>query len=219
MDPRRAEAAEIHDRQVKRFELLRYLYKQSLQLQDGQIQSVPAGEIQGALGITPAERSQIEQCLMDRGLVEIVVFGPELAIATRGIDYVEAALTEPDRRTEFFPPASTLIMNISGGVHGSQIQQGTTGSTQTAMSPTDASASLAALVAELRAEVQRLVLAAPQQQELETDLSTIEIQTRAGKPKWSIVRESLASARNILEGVVAGAIYTKIVELLAALPY
>src|SRR5581483_6026191 len=172
------ETADIRTLQAKRFELLKFLYDNSRQLQDGQLQSVHAGVIQGALGISPAIRSQIEDYLSKRGLIEIAAMGPELAITVRGIDYVEAALVEPDRPTEYFPPASTLVMHVHGGIHGSQIQQGTVHSVQTNMQAPFDIAALLGIVASVKAAAANVPLDRRERDELHVDFATIELQGR-----------------------------------------
>src|SRR5581483_6080887 len=164
------------------------------------LQSVHAGVIQGALGISPAIRSQIEDYLSKRGLIEIAAMGPELAITVRGIDYVEAALVEPDRPTEYFPPASTLVMHVHGGIHGSQIQQGTVHRVQTNMKAPFDIAALLGIVASVKAEAANVALDRRERDELDVDFATIELQGRSSNPKRAIIAESVGSIRNILEG-------------------
>jgi hypothetical protein len=216
-DHNAAEAADIHDRQVKRFEVLKFLYRDAGHLQDGQIQSVSAGVIQGAVGITPAERSQIEDYLSKRGLIEIVAMGPELAITTRGIDYVEAALTQPERPTEYFPPASTLVLNVHGGIHGSQIQQGTSHSVQHANVSTIDVTALLGLLDRVRTAAADVMIGGPQRAELVADLATIEAQAKSSNPKRSMMSESLTSARNILEGAAGSMLAAQLPSLLVQL--
>jgi hypothetical protein len=212
---------DIRQLQAKRFQFLRYLYERSRMLQDGELQEVAGPDIQGAVGISAAERSQIEDYLAKRGLIEIVSVGPTLAITVAGIDYIEAALTEPDRPTRYFPPASTLILNVTGGIHGSQISQGSIGSSQhmTVGTSADVIVTLLALVSDIRAELRARSMAADQRQEAEADLATIELQARSPKPKWSVIRETLSSTRSVAEGVVGSMLATKILEMLTHLPH
>jgi len=195
-------SAEILQRKARRFQFLRYLYEHSLRLQDGQIQEVSAGEMQGAVGISAPERSQIEDYLAKRGLIELVSMGPTMAITITGIDYVEAALTAPERPTQYFPPAATLIMNVSGGIHGSQVLQGSHASSPqlTVGASADVVSALLALVGDIRTEIGGRSMTADRQ-EAEADLVTIEAQARSPKPKWTVIREALVSTRSVVEGI------------------
>ena len=71
---------------------------------------------------------------------------------------------------------------------------------------------------EIRAELERIHAPATTRAEVETDLQTIELQARAAKPKWRIVRESLLSARAIVENLIASEIFAKLQALLGGLP-
>ena len=105
-----------------------------------------------------------------------------------------------------------------GKMEHSQIQQGTVGSSQQQnVSGIDSSAILA-LVRDIRAELERIQAPATTRAEVETDLQTIELQARAVKPKWRIVRESLLSARSIVENLIASEIFAKLQALLGGLP-
>lgn len=105
---------------------------------------------------------------------------------------MERALAAPDRPTERFAPIN--ILNISGGVHGSQIQQGVHSSSQTQSVDWKA---LAALILELRREIGSL--SGDDAAIARAHIETLEAQNRSPAPSPGIVRESLSSLRTIFE--------------------
>ncbi|MCA7084072.1 hypothetical protein K7G19_10690 [Cupriavidus sp. DB3] len=99
-------------------------------------------------------------------------------------------------------------------MHASQIQQGTNASTQNyAPSAGFDAEAVRGLLRELRELVKGLALPPLVAQELEADLSTIEAQAAAPRPKVSILRESVASVRNVLENAIGGALGSAIPAL------
>jgi hypothetical protein len=164
---------------------LKFVYDDAQKLPQGQRQSLHSGTISEALGFTADEQHRIEQYLKDKHFIEFVSFGPYIEITAHGIDYVEDALSHPDRKTEFFP--AITVMNISGGVHHSQIQQGTNRSQQTIFAGLDP-ASLRELVATIRAQSAALTIAEGRRLELDSDLATIDAQLQSPTPKKGIIR-------------------------------
>jgi hypothetical protein len=79
----------------------------------------------------------------------------------------------------------------------SQIQQGTTGSTQTLEAVDEAA--LRELLADVRAVATSLELQVDSTAELEAELPTIDAQLGSPRPKSQVLRESLASTRAILK--------------------
>ncbi len=88
---------------------------------------------------------------------------------------------------------------IHGNIQDSQIQIETTNSTQTKTVEFDID-KLAKLVEALRSTIDAVGVNENGKQELGSEISTIEAQIKSPKPKNSIIGESLASIRRILEG-------------------
>jgi hypothetical protein len=129
---------------------------------------------------------------------------------------ITRARAEPEQATKYFPPVIN-ILNIQT-MTGSQIQQGTSGSTQTGtFSPQDFKA-LAAFVEELKGKLPELGLDGEDMHEAQAEVGTLEVQLSSNRPKPVIVRESLHTLRNLLEGATASAAATlllpKLLELL-----
>ena len=112
--------------------------------------------------------------------------------------------------------APTVTYNINQMI-GSQIQHGSVGSTQSMTNQGVELADVTKFVQELRDAVKDIQLHSEKKAELESEIQTIEIQARSPKPKFNIIKESLTSVRNILEGAAGSAIATKLLEQLPAL--
>jgi len=96
-------------------------------------------------------------------------------------------------------------------MHNSQLQQDSAGATQS-LNITTNSGDLKKFVEELKNSIESLKLEQEQTQELKEAIATLEIQTNSIKPKQPIIRESLHTVRNVLEGttgsiVASGLIY------------
>ncbi|WP_448177021.1 AbiTii domain-containing protein [Pseudomonas putida] len=113
----------------------------------------------------------------------------------------------------------TYSINIEN-MSGSQLQQGTTNSSQTYNAQgTDLSA-VAAFVERLLPAIGELNDATDREQ-VQSDLDTIRSQLRAPKPKTGMIRECLNSVRTVLEGAAGnvGATYLpQLTALLASIP-
>jgi hypothetical protein len=108
------------------------------------------------------------------------------------------------------------ITNFYAPVHSSQIQQQTSGSIQvTAQTEFDAAA-IRELVEEIKTSLHELGLSRETEGELNGELGTLEAQIGSPRPKMSILRESLASVRRILEGA-SGAIAAQLIMRLNAI--
>ncbi|WP_152540909.1 hypothetical protein [Luteimonas huabeiensis] len=107
------------------------------------------------------------------------------------------------------------IGNLIGSMTGSQIQQNTRDSSQTFQSPLDLDA-LSKLVSQLRKELQTAEIAPDGKTQVAADLSCVETQLRAPKPNHAVIRESLQSARSILEGVVSSTVFQGLLQALSA---
>src|SRR5690348_15556108 len=112
-------ADEIRALHAKRFAYLKVVYDDAQQSRAGLLQKLPADRIRAQIGVDADEGDRIEEYLKDRGLIKFITFGPTVAITVTGIDYVERALGQPDRPTEYFPAVNVLHIEQ---VNNSQIQ-------------------------------------------------------------------------------------------------
>lgn len=116
--------------------------------------------------------------------------------------------------------ASSHVYNIQNFIESmthSQIQQDTRDSVQTmSINEIDVSKVLSVLD-EIKMVVADLTLSAETKEELSAEITTVETQAKSPKPKTKIIRESLHSIRNILEGTTGSLISSGILEQLKAL--
>lgn len=106
--------------------------------------------------------------------------------------------------------------NFVGAMHGSQVQQGTTNSTQSYSQGLDVKA-VTTIVADLRAAISSASIEREQRDQVESDLTCVESQLAAPKPNATVIRESLRSTRAILEGVASSAAFQGIVNAITSL--
>ena len=109
------------------------------------------------------------------------------------------------------------ITNNIGSMQNSQLQQDSAGASQNLEVGTDLG-QIMSFINELKANTEQLGLNPDLENELKTEISTIEIQSESPKPKISIISEALRSMRTILEGatgnVAASAFLAQIASLL-----
>ena len=119
----------------------------------------------------------------------------------------------------FTPKEKMAASNISYSINienmtGSQLQQGTTGSTQTYTQSADLSG-ISAFVEKLLPAIGELSNPTDRDQ-LQSDLETIRSQLKAPTPKTGMIRECLNSVKTVLEGA-AGNVAATYLPLLPAL--
>lgn len=69
-------------------------------------------------------------------------------------------------------------------------------------------------IAALKVKVDAIPLSGEQKAELAAEIGTIETQLASPKPKAGVLRESLHSIRNILEGIAGSMIAGELLKLL-----
>lgn len=106
--------------------------------------------------------------------------------------------------------------NLIGSMQDSQIQQETTGSSQSFTKTLDLEA-VARVIGELRERLGEARLEPDDARQVESNLASVEAQLAAPRPNVGIIRESLRSTRAILESVAGSALFQGIITALAAL--
>ncbi len=96
------------------------------------------------------------------------------------------------------------ITNFYGPVKDSQFQQQTEDSIQVKADLSLDFESIIKLINEIRKNSKQLNITPEDEQELESDIITIEAQSKSPKPKNEIVKSCLKSIRTILEGAGGG---------------
>jgi hypothetical protein len=129
------------------------------------------------------------------------IFEWSLELEARGVlgDDLTFSKEEQERATQVTHNYTTNIGSITGP---SQIQQGTTSSTQNLATGIDAEA-LTALVDSLVNQLDEMRLGDEQRAEMAAELATVRAQAVSSKPKAAIIKESLATIRHIMEASAA----------------
>jgi DNA-binding MarR family transcriptional regulator len=151
------------------------------------LQGVDPHELGGRIGLSRTEVEGVVDYLTKEDLVEWSSMG-HISITHSGVREVEDALRHPDRSTDHFPSVNILSV---GMMIGSQIQQGTVGSSQGAASMLDKQQILE-LLARVRDASQDLGLRGDDQSEFDAEVVTAETQLRSSRTKWDIVRSSIS---------------------------
>lgn len=184
----------LEETKKKRFEFLNSLYEIT---GGSKNKIVNMFELGTELGFDREETSLIVQYLAGESLVEHVTIGGGIGITHYGVKEVEEALSHPEKPTAYFPPVN--IINIHH-MEGSQIQQGTISSSQTAKFSADSAQELLSIIQELRDKQSQLNLTPDDASELSSDIDTVESQLKSSRPKTGIINEGLKSIKTILEG-------------------
>lgn len=202
----------LFKKKTDRFRYLNHLYGKT----GGQrLKFLDMFDVGGDIGITRDETQAVVDYLVGEHLAEHRGIGGIIGITHSGIVEVERALTEPESPTTYFPPVIN-VLNIQSVV-GSQIQQGTHGSTQTqAITMNDAEA-IKALLNALKERLPELPLTQAEKLEAEAEIQTVEAQLRSSKPKISIVGESLKTIRNLLEGIASNGLAAALLPMFGPL--
>ncbi len=137
-----------------------------------------------------------------------------LKLEKDGIKGEDLSFTPKERKVA--EGAAYNIMNFFGPVQNSQIQHATKHSVQIQPRGPDL-AEIAKFIASLKKQASDLPLTPEARAELDAEISTAEAQIGSPKPKVAVLRESLHSIRNILEGVSASVIATELAKYLPPL--
>jgi hypothetical protein len=130
-----------------------------------------------------------------------------------GIKEMEQSLTAPSEPTQHFPPAISVI-NVHGSVIGSAIQSASPGARQEVSTGDLDLGAVREFVGQYEARAADLDLPSPAAEELAAEIDTVKAQLRSPKPKHHVIRESLHSARAILEVATGGATAVGLLDLL-----
>lgn len=167
------------------------------------------------LGFDGAKTNRVFQYLCGEGLAEGRTLGGGIGITHYGIREVEEALLQPDDPTHYFPPAVSIIS--IGTMSNSTIQQASPGAVQDVSFEAAETNKIRAAVEEVKLKFDELELEIDERRQAEAEVATIEAQLGSPKPRRTIISESLASLRGILEGAAAAVVAAPLVAKIAAL--
>ncbi|ELA9340265.1 hypothetical protein ACEV8B_21925 [Vibrio parahaemolyticus] len=209
-------------KQKQRIEYLNKIYE----LADGFTEKVINGaEVGAQIGLVDGDEAiirNITSYLEGEGLIRVdrVMggFPGWVRLTHNGVKEIEDALENPDKPTQHFMPIN--ILNV-GQMYGSNIQQGTINSNQSLNISSDAISEIKRFMSELSQSLNDLSLNKDGLDELKAECATLQAQVESPKPKVSILKECLSSAKSILESASGSAIgaqlATQIPQLLVLL--
>lgn len=190
----------LEEKRKRRFIYLNALYEKT----DGDtLKHISMFDLGRGIGFSDEETQKVVNYLIGENLLEIVDF-QGIAISHYGVVNVEEALSSPEEETHYFPPVVN-VMNVHTMI-GSQIQQGTIGSSQVITLSSEDLLSLQQLVKELLEKLPELDLSDSARREMEAEAKTINSQVSSPNPKQSIIKESISSIKTILEGAAGNII-------------
>lgn len=118
------------------------------------------------------------------------------------------------------PPVTVTntVMHVSGGIHNSQVHQGSGVSHQQLTNAPIDVATLQSLLDDIRSGADELDLSNEQRSDLHADIDAATAQLKRSTPLVAVLRESLSSVRTILEGAAGGLLAERIGHFIATLP-
>jgi len=157
--------------------------------------------IRPSLGLTPSllvNASQFQK-ILDAVRKSVLEWALELEAAGVKGDGMSFSAEEKKRAHSV---TYNIATNIYGNVERSQVGVTGNGNVQHDAGPHPDMDDLRKIVADLRDNLEEFKLQRAERSELEADIQTLSAQAASPRPKISIIKESLASVRNILEGIV-----------------
>ncbi|EJY54982.1 multi- copper enzyme maturation ABC-type transport system permease component-like protein [Alicyclobacillus hesperidum URH17-3-68] len=204
----------IEERTRQRFQFLKTVYE----LTDGDPHSyVDMWEIGRNQGLNPSDTQNIVTWLSNEGLLGDGFIGGGISISHKGVQEIETALSHPKQRTRYFPPVLNIV-NI-GNMTNSQLQQGTTASTQTLTQSPVSMDSIRNELEKLKSAIANLHLDDETSAEVEAQIQTVEAQLKSKRPIHIVIEESIKSLRNLLEGTTASLIASGILSMITQHPH
>jgi hypothetical protein len=182
---------------------------------------VNGGEVAAQLGIGNDEADKLKDAaayLDGEGLIKVTWvmghFPGFIQLTHLGLKEIEAAIAAPDMPTKHLSPINVMYI---GQAIGSNIQQGTSGSSQAITVNTESITTIKEFLAKLSQSISALSLNEDDRTELEADVKTIQAQAQSPKPKAPIIREGLVSIRSILEKAAGSVIALELAKQIGPL--
>ncbi len=205
-------AKSAEQKKAQRAKFMELLYRNT----DGsRLQQMSADEMRQELGWTVDDTDAVVDYLLSERLISATM-GNHVGITHEGVVEVEQAMSRPDRPTEHF--SSMSIVNVSGNMIGSQIQSGTSNSTQHQEISIDSQRELLEeFLAEFRKALEDKDFPKAARDEARVNLDTVEGQLSLQRPNKAIVHEGLKSLRSITENLAASGLFIPLVALCHAI--
>jgi len=132
--------------------------------------------------------------------------GATIGITHLGVVEVENTPSNPSQKTHYLPLVVNIIQ-ISGDIVGSQIQQASDGNQQLLK---NVESQLLDYLSSLESEISKLQIERNNLRCLEDDIAAIKAQLKTSRPKGQILRDALSSIKRILEEAGAMLLAAKI---------
>ncbi len=203
---------DITSSKKKRFDFLSTLFDET----DGNpLRLSTKEEIAGKLKLDPQETDDVMWYLIQEGLIDVTT--TSVSISHKGRKEIEAAREHPEEATEHFPPNVMFIGSI-GTMIDSQLLQSSPGATQLNIITSENRSTIEEVISELTDHMSDLKLDPEQESDLQAEIGTIDAQMKSSKPKWTIIKESCGTIKEILLTVaVASTVATHVIQLISTL--
>lgn len=173
----------------------------------------------GALEWDRDRTTQTYDYLHEKGFLQARTIGGGYSVTSAAADVIERAIQNPDQKTDFFPPLSSLVIHIKDSFQNSTIVNSIIGSPNAHITsgdislgyPPDQQRLLESLEAIRKAVVESPGLSSDQKSEAVADIESARTQIRKKEPNRSVIKavwESLWPTLDKLatESVVAAAV-------------
>lgn len=154
--------------------------------------------------------------LESEGLVSAQM-GPEdpffVNLTHSGIKEMEAAQEEPAKRTQHLGPITNNNIIIHGNVTASQLQQATSGSSQSGTLSANASDLVRTFITEARKVVESSGLDEKDRNKVESDLTSMEVELASDHPHGYRLKAAGQSVMALLYGALGEALTQSITEI------
>ena len=197
--------------QQKRFQFLKELY--DITDTDESVYVNPM-ELGAGLGFSSSEVERICDFLKSEELIGFDI-RDFVSIKHKGIVEIEEALSKPNEATPHFAPINYIIQVEQ--MIGSQIQQGSSQTSQVLTYNNNDIEAMRKFIADLKNQLPELKLNTEAQAEVEADLITLESQVKSPRPKSTVIKECLLSIRTILEGIAGNVIAAMLMQQISTL--
>lgn len=200
----------IMENKVKRFKFLKLLYEVT---GGNQSYFVNMWEVGQELGYDRKDIDLICQYLKGEGLIEYKTLGGGISITHWGVMQIEEAVSEPEKKTQYFPSVVNII-NVEQ-MNNSQIQQGNDRSGQTFNQNSSMDfKGLELFLEQMKKDIEKLNLPEYSYKEAMAEINTVTSQVSSPKPKNTIIQECLKTLRIILEGAAGSIVATGLLNQL-----
>ena len=197
----------IEQRKAARYKMLEEIYKATGGSENSFFDIYEIGE---AINFPPELTETTSRYLAEESLIEFKAIGGVIGITHFGIKQYEQAAGKPEQESEYFPAPNKIqyILKIEVGLVNSQIQVGTTNSTQM-MNINDKYKEILAWVQKLEETISNdnndeLI------EKLSEDIEFIKNNIATGKPSNKFIGMALNTIYNIIIGITSNTIYQEL---------